>query len=304
MFKRLSSIRYMLDLAQRFSPRKIDTPPSAVPPAAPPVGVAKLAVPANVQPAQPAKSLAPKGAPAKAPAVKTPPAKTPAFKAHPVKNQSVKAQPAKASLQNSHPTTGQSLKVPQPAQPVRVKPALQAVEEEEIRPVGRPVSRSLTFAVEQLAMHPEITAAELADRLNVSRDYARTLIKRGRLKLNARTPKLTRVAAPVTVPVVAPVTTSRLTSVSAPSAAPAIKDTIAKDLDELRRVLEDTRAQVRELAAAPPPVRRNLHLNKRAAILNLRQKGNQIEDIAEQLDLNVGEVEFVLKVDRLNSQTI
>ncbi len=141
---------------------------------------------------------------------------------------------------------------------------------ESPKPVGRPASRSLSQTIELLTASPELSSSELADRIDVSRDYARTLLKRARGKLSIVVRKPPRQST----------------------------------LDELRQSLDEVREQVRQLAADPPPIRRNLHLNNRAAILNLRQQGVATEDIARDLGINLGEVEFVLKVDSFSSLAI
>lgn len=127
---------------------------------------------------------------------------------------------------------------------------------------GRPVSESLSRTVEKLRTHPDITPAELAEQLKVSRDYARTLLRRARARIEETAP------APA-----APVPISRLR----------------------RLALEPAR----QTAVALPA--QSLNLNRRMQVLRRAQAGESQQAIAAAVGIPAGEVEFILKVDRILS---
>ena len=150
------------------------------------------------------------------------------------------------------------------------------------RVAGRPMSPSLAKAIELVSSNDNITPQDLAKEIGVSKDYARTLIKRAKSKLSERTPKLVS-------------TLSHVVEEKGPVPAFEVSDAV----DELRRSLHQTQAQVEQLLQAPALPRTSLNANRRANVLRLQQKGRPAQEIARELGINLGEVEFILKVNRL-----
>jgi hypothetical protein len=59
-----------------------------------------------------------------------------------------------------------------------------------------------------------------------------------------------------------------------------------------------------ELRTTPAHVRRSLNLNRRSEVLRLNAAGQPTAAIAEYLGLPGGEVEFILKIDRMLASAV
>lgn len=173
----------------------------------------------------------------------------------------VSAWLAPAPQQAAKPTRNWA---PPPAQedvPIPVKRVVSEPVPEPSVPAskrGRPISNSMARAIEQLSRNPEVTPAELAQSLHISRDYARTLLRRARTKITEDAAVQKRVATPP-------------------------------------RKVVPTEA----LSQAAAPVQ---PVNQRSQILRSVASGDSPADVAVRLGVPVGEVEFILKVDRLLRQ--
>lgn len=132
------------------------------------------------------------------------------------------------------------------------------------RSAGRSKSPSLLKAIELVQSRPEITAQQVAEEVGVSRDYARVLLKRARARVSG--------------------TGSEPSSVLASAEA------------------ERREPDIHQLAQAPVRVAGNLHLDRRSNVIRLNRKGTPADVIASDLGLSRGEVEFILKVNRLAAE--
>jgi len=157
---------------------------------------------------------------------------------------------------------------PAPAAPAPPSPAATCSGKR-----GRPASASLLRTLDLLRQRPDITARELAEQLSVSPAYARTLLKRAQSKLSAQ---------PVTLVV-------RETS----------QEVKNNELADLHARLDETEKSLASLRSTPPQGRGSWNLNRRAEVIRMACTGMLAADIAGGLNIPRGEVEFILKVDRL-----
>ena len=139
---------------------------------------------------------------------------------------------------------------------------------------GRPASASLLRTLDLLRERPGITSRELAEQLSVSPAYARTLLKRAQSKLPAQ---------PVALALV------RETS----------QEVKNNELALLHARLDETEKSLAALRSTPPQGRGSWNLNRRAEVIRMAGAGMPAGDIAGGLNIARGEVEFILKVDRL-----
>jgi hypothetical protein len=143
---------------------------------------------------------------------------------------------------------------------------------------GRPVSASLEKAVELVARNPQTTPAELAQKLSVSRDYGRTLLRRAR----ARIEQDGRAAAAAIQPVK-----------KRPTAVPALPASAT-----------EPKSEPESFPSLSIPFPRSINLNRRVQVLRLAAQGQTMQSIAMEVGIPTGEVEFVLKMDRLLREAI
>lgn len=153
------------------------------------------------------------------------------------------------------------------------------------RKPGRPLSHSMTKAMEVVAKRPDISAAELAKALKVSSSYARTLLRRARAR-SADSGPAVQPAALVAMP---------MPDASAVSASPKLETAVA----EIATRLEETERILSALRSTPVQARANWNLNRRSEVVRLNSTGESAADIASRLAIPPGEVEFILKVDRM-----
>ena len=148
--------------------------------------------------------------------------------------------------------------------------------EPAIPPVSRQrtVSSSLARTENLLRERPDLTANDLAAELALSPSYARRLLRRARATMSAASPAPLVVAStPIRVP--------------------------DREIDDLRARLEKAETSLAVLCSSPPQSRGTWNLNRRAEVLRLAHKGMQPKEIAADMRIPAGEVEFILKVDRL-----
>jgi hypothetical protein len=131
--------------------------------------------------------------------------------------------------------------------------------------VARPAS-----AVEILQNEPDLTASDLAERAGVSLAYARSLIRRKQSKVIMAVPRQ--------------VGSDGSTSV------------LQGQIRELARRLEDTENRLARVGASPASV------SHRSQVLSRGAMGGAVSVIAEELGIPQGEVEFILKVERLKKR--
>jgi DNA-binding CsgD family transcriptional regulator len=146
---------------------------------------------------------------------------------------------------------------------------------------GRPISGALARTLEELAANPAITPAEISSLLSVSQSYARTLLRRARAR---------RHDAPV------PLRPHIVQEIPHPDSS---AEDIQTALDELSARIVQTESHVAALRTPPAPVRGSLNLSRRAEVLRLSAAGQTSAAIAGDLGVPGGEVEFILKIDRL-----
>jgi DNA-binding CsgD family transcriptional regulator len=138
---------------------------------------------------------------------------------------------------------------------------------------SRSLSPSLTKTIDLLRQRPDLTAQDVAAELKLSPSYARTLLRRAQSHV------------PVAVPGPAPVV-----------AQPPVQTTIAR----LHQRITQTEQALAALHAAPSDMRATCAgPNRRAEILRLAESGYAAPDIAAKLAIPGGEVEFILKVNRV-----
>ncbi len=164
-------------------------------------------------------------------------------------------------------------------------PPPQQVAPETPRADNRPVRQSssaLNRAIEELRANPEISPAQLASKLSISASYARTLLRRARLQAEPATRALLpeRRLQPVAI-------------------APANSSTVEATMQEISSRLAETEKQLASLRSSPAHTRTSMSLNRRAEVLRLHSTGKAAGEIAESLSIPRGEVEFILKVDRI-----
>jgi hypothetical protein len=75
-------------------------------------------------------------------------------------------------------------------------------------------------------------------------------------------------------------------------------------LRELSERLAETEKTLSALRSAPVHRRASLNLNRRAEVLRLSEAGEEPSSVAERLGIPAGEVEFVLKIDRILSSAV
>jgi hypothetical protein len=138
---------------------------------------------------------------------------------------------------------------------------------------GRPTSAALVRTIDLVRTRHDITPQEIAKELKVSPSYARTLLRRAQAKASS---------VPALVPAVA-----------VPRAA--IENTVAR----LEERLADAEQVLGSLRVTPPHARGNWNLNRRAEVLRLADTGTAAGEIAARLAIPAGEVEFILKVNRI-----
>jgi hypothetical protein len=128
----------------------------------------------------------------------------------------------------------------------------------------------MTQALALVAENPNLTAAQLAARINVSLGYARTLLRRAKAKHD---------------------------EIPAPQSAvrPGGLDNVVSDL---RRRLDDAESRLDSLIV-PTTSTQSINYNRRSQVLRLHQDGKDPASIAEKLGIPQGEVAFIVKVDRL-----
>ena len=160
-----------------------------------------------------------------------------------------------------------SAAAPKPSEP----PPLQHASSNNKR--GRPTSAALLRTIDLVRTRHDITSQEIAKELKVSPSYARTLLRRAQAKA---------ASVPALVPPVA-----------APRAG--IENTVAR----LEERLADAEQVLGSLRATPPHARGNWNLNRRAEVLRLADTGTAVGEIAATLAIPAGEVEFILKVNRI-----
>lgn len=175
------------------------------------------------------------------------------------------------------------------------------LETEIPKPMPAPVAPVLTVqapptllrTMELLAANPQLSPQQLSLEFGVSRDYAALLLKRAEKSLPPRErpqPALTVVAPVATIPA---------------AAAPVVPNPEVQELhnsvNELRKSLEAAQVQIQQLAMAAPvlPTTRTFTTGSRASIQRLMLKGRSAGEIASELGIPTGEVEFTMKVDRL-----
>jgi hypothetical protein len=159
---------------------------------------------------------------------------------------------------------------------------------------GRSVSPSLAKAIALLVSNPGLTSLELADGAGVSRGYARTLLNKAKASVKASVKERQPIPKVAKPSIVRENVREKRDHVKK-DLGPDMRDAV----DELRRSLQETQAELHDLAAAPVVPRTSVNLNKRAKVLHMQQKGRPVQEIAKEMGMNVGEVEFILKVDRL-----
>jgi hypothetical protein len=161
--------------------------------------------------------------------------------------------------------------VPDP-QPVLLKP-------------GRPISAALSRTIEVLSRNPAINSTELAATIGVSPSYARTLLRRARARGAEPSPP-------------AWIQSVRAISPAAPQAD------VNGSLRELSQRLTETEKTLAALRSVPVHGRASLNLNRRAEVLRLSEAGEEPARVAERLAIPPGEVEFVLKIDRILASAV
>jgi hypothetical protein len=167
--------------------------------------------------------------------------------------------------------------------PAAVKPALAKA--------ARPEAASLVRTLELLCERPGLTARDLVQELSLSPSYSRRLLKRAKAKMNAEPASRpavgrTREAAPEPALQLALVGNSK-------------KETATQGLAELQARLEQTEKSLATLCATPIQARGAWNLNRRAEVIRMAGEGAAAADIARSLNIPGGEVEFILKVDRM-----
>ena len=135
-------------------------------------------------------------------------------------------------------------------------------------------------ALALLAEDPDINTADAAAKLDITRDYARTLLRRAR----------NRVAHP---------------------AAPEIQPSRSEQDADLRALIQQLSSRLCEaerlldsLRFVPPASRTGWGSNRRTQVLQLAAAGKDPAAISSELGLPSGEVEFIIKVDRLSSAVL
>src|SRR4051794_13948741 len=106
-------------------------------------------------------------------------------------------QPAVLSMPRATKAAALPAKAPPLAVPLPPEPS--------VNKRGRPVADALTRTVEILTKDPEISSAALADSLQLSRSYARTLLRRARTRVQqapkpAKPPKAAAISVPLPAP--------------------------------------------------------------------------------------------------------
>jgi hypothetical protein len=145
---------------------------------------------------------------------------------------------------------------------------------------GRPVSAALSRTVLLLGSNPQLTAADIVRELGVTKSYARTLLRRAKEKA----PPASRQEAPQVLPVVPAV----------PGAGP-----VNAALDDLQRRLAQAEQNLQDLSAGPTRNLNGFGRSGRSQVVHLAEKGQSSEEIAQSLGLPRGEVDFILKVERI-----
>jgi DNA-binding CsgD family transcriptional regulator len=126
-----------------------------------------------------------------------------------------------------------------------------------------------------LRARPDLTPKDVVAQLSVSQAYARTLLKRARMKLEAEgKPSLAVVGSPV-------------------------RDSQNREIAELHARLERAEKGLATLCSTPPPARASWNLQRRAEVLRLAGSGVPCADIANRLSIPPGEVDFIVKIDEM-----
>jgi DNA-binding CsgD family transcriptional regulator len=137
---------------------------------------------------------------------------------------------------------------------------------------GKAPSSAVNRTMELLARNPDLTAAQLASLLNVSQSYARTLLRRAKMAA----------PQPGTAAVV--------------PAGPDWQATVR----QLAQRLEETESTLERLRSTPATTH-PAAANRRADVLKLVADGQSSQSIAAALGIPTGEVEFIVKIDRMSA---
>lgn len=156
---------------------------------------------------------------------------------------------------------------------------------------GRPLSPAMTGAMTLLAKNPNMTAADLAEALEVSKSYAHKILRRVRERAEA---EKAAARARTTAKRMPPVTAHRAKEPIKPAPAPA----------RVQTRVPATAPQVIQAEREPAqsalfPSQRSLNLNRRARVLKLHGEGKDPHSIASELGVAPGEVEFILKIQNI-----
>lgn len=127
-------------------------------------------------------------------------------------------------------------------------------------------------AAEALRMNPAINSTELAAILGVSSSYARRLLR----KLREQSPVPTGPVPCGTMPLFP-------------------NDNVVNIQDLHQRLMEAEQA-LEIMRSTPPSLRPEWNLNRRSQVLRCAREGMQPEEIAAELRIPSGEVDFILKV--------
>ncbi|MBC7924219.1 MAG: hypothetical protein H7039_01040 [Bryobacteraceae bacterium] len=157
---------------------------------------------------------------------------------------------------------------------------------------GRPVSDSLTRTIKLLASNEELTPAELAKVLKVTSSYARTLLRRARLRSGEETSETATSQVIKTGP--------RPALPPAPVAVEPVQTVVSGDmLATVLDRLEAAEGEIQSLRSSRPATRATWSNSRRAEVIHRSTKGQTVEQIASDLVVPSGEVRFILKVHRL-----
>lgn len=190
-----------------------------------------------------------------------------------------------------HLLTGQARQAEPEAKPpvviqaeIPVQPVTPAVKADQAAPT------SLQRVVDLLRKRPNLSAREIAGELSLSQDYSRKLLKRAKAQLDSESAAQASAKRTQRTASETPV----LTMVGSPRPEPP-----ALALAELQARLEATEKSLATLCATPVQSRGTWNLNRRSEVVRLAGNGTGASEIARNLSIPAGEVEFILKVDRL-----
>ncbi|HYO82246.1 MAG TPA: hypothetical protein VES20_12645 [Bryobacteraceae bacterium] len=168
--------------------------------------------------------------------------------------------------------TAQRVALPQPQAQPQPAPAPPIVHQPP--PPARPVLKGKLASTDRagaaIRANPSISSAELASQLGVSSSYARRLLRKHREQPPAT-------AGPVACPAPAPLA-------------------VQLTMEELHNRLSETERALQIMRSAPPALRGDWNLNRRSQVLRSHSTGMKPEQIASELKMPSGEVQFILKV--------